>query len=199
MMLITMKIIKFIFPFVLGWVVGLLLYDYPLFFYSWEISAFDFLSLVVTSSIALYIARSIEGKLENRKTARDIVYARLDAIEYSLEKLLEEIGHEKEINYFKVVGITGSCRKRWQKVCEIMDNQYKPLIAKSNLGDYKNKVKSNFIKLNKLTTGEIVNQFPTIEVRENRIKNLEARFILISNEIDIIRNVFIDIKLLIND
>lgn len=203
-MLLIMKAIKrfwwvLLAFFAIGWVVGLFVYDWDLFKYDFNLSLFDVLSLIITSAIGIYVAQSIQTSLERKKVERDIIFARLDYVEKSIEQLINDILQNPSVSTFKVTACISSCRRSWVKSNKIICETYPNSFNNNSNMELTRKLSSCFIKLNQLTSGEEeIDGVRMIEVADNQSTFHERRKAEISCKIDEIKNVIIDLKLIIS-
>lgn len=186
--------------FVCGWCLGLFFNDYSLFIYNYDIELFDVVSLFVTSSIGIYIAHTIQANVENKKTEKEIIFCKLDFIENVLTDYLSDVMQGKSLGIFKITGSIGTCRKNWAKLIEILKGKcHNDEESLKKIEGVDSLVRRNFINLNRLSTDEGVNDSSSIRVKNNRVTFKGNRTVLISNEIDIIRNTIVDFKFIINE
>lgn len=180
--------------FALGWVVGLFAENWSWFVFNNEVSLLDVLSLVITTAIGLYVAVVIQNNIENKRVEKDIIFGLLNFVEQYLLELRTEVSKEQAAGSDDIVSKIGACRKYWSKIMTLIHDKYGIDFSSNNINP------NEFIKLNQLCTGTAIigANDSSVLVKDGKASYSDTRKNEIHTEIDRIRMIIVDLKLLIN-
>lgn len=189
------KLLLAIVIFAIGWATGLFAENWSWFVFTNEVSLLDVISIVITTAIGLYVADVIQKNLESKRVEKDIIFGLFNYVEAYLSELGIEVSKNQEGGDSVVLlAKIGSCRKFWNKILKMMNDKYN--IQFSTGSDYS----KEFIQLNRLCTSTPKKgaNDTSIRITNGKIFYSDIRKNKIYSEIDRIRMVIVDLKLLIN-
>lgn len=188
------KIAVAIVIFALGWAAGLFAENWSWFVISNEVSLLDVLSLVITTVIGLYVAVVIQNNLESKRFEKEIIFGQFNFVEQYLSELRTEVLKVQSEGTVDIVAKIGGCRKFWNKIVIVIKEKYGIDLSKYNI------TPNEFIKLNQLCTSTpiIGDQDDSVIAKNGKVTYSDTRKNEIFSEIDRIRMIIVDLKLLIN-
>lgn len=188
------KIALAIFIFTLGWATGLFAENWSWFVFNNEVSLLEVLSLVITTVIGLYVADVIQNNLESKKFEKEIIFGQFNFVEQYLSELRTEVLKVQSEGTVDIVAKIGGCRKFWSKIVTVIKVKYGIDLAKCDINP------NEFIKLNQLCTSTPVIgvQDDSVIAKDGKVSYSDTRKNEIFSEIDRIRMIIVDLKLLIN-
>ena len=181
-----------------GAILALITSSWSFFVYSNEFNIFDLFYFVITSGIALFITKRLDGALQRRRSQKDIIIKKIEEVDNEIKDLLPQFQYKdgryvinNAILLSKIKNIS-RWAKRYEKSIEIYYN---------NL--FKDK---EFKKINTRMLVRQCTDLPNDETPNDDISCVddfwyysEAQFISISNEVEILRsNCYLDMILLNN-
>ncbi len=194
MMRIITRIAILVTTFVLGWVIGLFVENWSWFVFSNEVSLIDVIALVITTTIGIYVADVIQGNLDSKRVEKDIIFGQFNYVEQYLSELRSEVAKHETDGTVDVMAKIGGCRKFWSKIVNMIQEKYEIDLQKERINP------NEFITLNQLctTTPIVGSEDDSVLARNGIVTYNDTRKNEIFTEIDRIRMIIIDLKLLIN-
>lgn len=193
-MRIITRIAILVTTFVLGWIIGLFVENWSWFVFSNEVSLIDVIALVITTTIGIYVADVIQGNLDSKRVEKDIIFGQFNYVEQYLSELRSEVAKHETDGTVDVMAKIGGCRKFWSKIVNMIKEKYEIDLQKERINP------NEFITLNQLctTTPIVGSEDDSVLARNGIVTYNDTRKNEIFTEIDRIRMIIIDLKLLIN-
>lgn len=191
------KIVYYIIIFVLGWLIGLCVKDFKWFLYEQTFNLFECIYFVISIAIAVYVAQKIEKGNQDYRNQKDIILSKMDEVDKALLMLYESFIIKNKRYEIENIQILGQCKNIY-KLADCYEksiNSYYPNLLLSN----------NFQTIRTRKLVRICTYVPPkgkqndIFCKNDKWSYSEEKFVEIKNEIDNLRYLCFQNKLLLNN
>lgn len=166
------------------------------------INALDAISLIATIILGVYIAKTLQKEVQDKRIEKDMYLGLISAIEQiirDIDDLVENSGGNN-LHYNRIVNVMHRCRIKKADVFKALgsiDNES----LKSQIDDYDQKLKTELQSLKTALTETSVqaSSKPSVKLEKNMVTYSEERIIEIITSINAIESSLFKLKILVNN
>lgn len=165
------------------------------FTFSWKVELFDIVTLMATIILAIYVATSLESKVQDDRIEKELHIVQISQI----ETLLDEIEHllrSEQIIYKDVIYRISTIRKKKNNIFSSINEEGNTnnKIPQENTA----KISSAIDNLKRLLTDTSVDNASEVTMRDGILSYSSERLSKINHEIDTLENDLFRLKIIIN-
>lgn len=165
------------------------------FTFSWKVELFDIVTLMATIILAIYVATSLESKVQDDRIEKELHIVQISQI----ETLLDEIEHllrSEQIIYKDVIYRISTIRKKKNNIFSSINEEGNAnnKIPQENT----TKISSAIDNLKRLLTDTSVDNASEVTMRDGILSYSSERLSKINHEIDTLENDLFRLKIIIN-
>lgn len=165
------------------------------FSFAWKIELFDIISLIATIILAVYVASSLETRVQDDRIEKELHISQIGQIEALLEEI-EKILRADNIIYNDVNYRISLIRKKKNSIFEAINSF--DVNKDFKLKQYTEKISSSIDILKRLLTETSVDKSAEVIMKDGILNYSAERLTQINNEIDTLENDLFRFKIIIN-
>lgn len=185
------KLIKIGCIFALGWIVGLLLESWCWLKLSNEVSVFDAITLVVSALLAIYVAKTIEKGVQDKRSEKDIFCNKIEDLDKILERI-EQITNNDGFSYKTLVATYLVLYKAYKRLEKPLLETYPDANEKSR------EIVNKLTVFKKLATYTNPHHDDNVRVENDRVTYSLTRHSILFRDIEEIRDDLFNLTILVN-
>ena len=194
----SLYIISLILCFMLGWTIGQVFESYALFSLDFEINLFDFISLIVTVLLTIFIAVWIEKAISDKNNDKSFILKELDDVIQYVHDLQKDCHVGKVLSLNDIIYKNSRIRKKYNDLwgyVQTIDKEF----AKAQNDSY-SKALTQIKSVDKYFTDttNYINSNSPLKITNGKIYLTSDSKRIINREIDILRKILFQHRCLLN-
>ena len=178
------KLIKIGSIFALGWIAGQFLESWCWLTLSNEVNVFDAITLVVSALLAIYVAKTIEKGVQEKKKKKDIFYKILEKI--------EQMTYNDGFSYKTLVATYQVLYKAYKRL-------EKPLLQTNpNAAEKSREIVNKLTSFKKLATYTNPHHDENVKIENDKVTYSQARHSILFRDIEEIRDDLFNLTIAVN-
>ena len=189
--MIISKLTKICCIFASGWIAGQLLESWCWLTLSNEVNVFDAITLVVSAGLAIYVARTIEKGVQDKRSEKDIFCNKIEDLDRKLEKIEQMISNDG-FSYKTLVATYQVLYKAYKRL-------EKPLIQTNPNASAKSKeIVGKLTSFKRLATYTNPHHDDNVIIENDKVTYSQVRHSILFRDIEDIRDELFNLTISVN-